>query len=237
MSIEVLYRCEDWLAINKPPGLLSIPDREGNAPSAKSLLEQELGKVYTVHRLDKDTSGVLVFALHPEAHQTLCGLWEGRDIEKHYWGLVKGKMLHAAGSIDVPLKEHPGKAVKMMTHAQGKPSLTEYKVLENFAQYSWLDLQIHTGRMHQIRVHLQYLGHPIVADPLYGDGQPLFLSSLKKNFKLSQALDNEKPLLNRLALHAHRLRFTYQGAAVDLEAPLFKDLRASLQQLQKWSKA
>ncbi|TAF53230.1 MAG: RluA family pseudouridine synthase [Sphingobacteriia bacterium] len=236
MAIDVLYQCDDWLAVNKPSGLLSIPDREGNAPSMKSLLDQALGKVFTVHRLDKDTSGVLVFARHPAAHQALCALWESRDIEKHYLGLVKGKILHPTGQIDVPLKEHPGKVTKMMTHAQGKASLTEYTTLKTFSQYSWLALQIHTGRMHQIRVHLQYLGHPIVADPLYGDGQPLLLSSLKKNFKLNHSAEAETPLLNRLALHAHRLCFSYQGESFVVEAPLPKDLRASLQQLEKWAK-
>ncbi len=102
--------------------------------------------------------------------------------------------------------------------------------------YSWIRFQIHTGRTHQIRVHMKDIGHPIVCDQLYGDGQPVLLSMLKhKKFKLSKNEEEERPLLNRLALHAFQLSFNDQNCKnIFLEAPLPKDLRATLNQLQKW---
>jgi len=100
-----------------------------------------------------------------------------------------------------------------------------------------MQFRIHTGRTHQIRVHMQDIGHPIVSDELYGDGKPLLLSSLKRKFKLSKKELEERPILNRLALHASRLSFTKpDGEKIMLEADLHKDLKASLQQLTKWKK-
>ena len=125
----------------------------------------------------------------------------------------------------------------MIINRRGKESITDYEVLENFGSYSWMQFRIHTGRTHQIRVHMKDLGHPIVFDELYGDGKPLLLSSLKSKFKLSKSELEERPLLNRLALHAFKLSFTdLSGEKITLEADLHKDLRASLQQLGKWKK-
>lgn len=131
--------------------------------------------------------------------------------------------------------EHPGKTGKMITHVKGKASLTDYEVLESFRLYSWMQFRIHTGRTHQIRLHMQHIGHPIVCDELYGDAQPVLLSALKKKFKLSKAAEEERPLLSRLALHSHRLSFELNGERFELEAELPKELRALLQQLRKWS--
>jgi 23S rRNA pseudouridine955/2504/2580 synthase/23S rRNA pseudouridine1911/1915/1917 synthase len=124
----------------------------------------------------------------------------------------------------------------MIVNRRGKESLTDYKVLEDFGIYSWMQFRIHTGRTHQIRVHMKEIGHPIVADTLYGDGKPLLLSSLKKKkFKLSKDAEEERPLLARLALHAFQLSFTtVAGEQIELTAELPKDIRASLQQLAKW---
>jgi 23S rRNA pseudouridine955/2504/2580 synthase/23S rRNA pseudouridine1911/1915/1917 synthase len=142
--------------------------------------------------------------------------------------------MNKEGSIDAPIMEHPGKQFKMITHRKGKPSLTDYKVEQEFGTYSWLSFQIHTGRTHQIRVHMSHIGHPIVCDELYGDGQPILLSSIKRKFKLSKDVLEERPILNRLALHSARLKFTAaNGEQFDLEAPLQKDLKALLQQLEK----
>ena len=123
-----------------------------------------------------------------------------------------------------------------MTHAKGKISSTDYEVLESFRLYSWVEFRIHTGRTHQIRVHMQHIGHSIVCDEIYGDPKPMLLSVLKKNFKLSKAAEEEKPILARLALHSHRLKFTLNGEIFELEAPVPKDLRAVLQQLRKLKK-
>jgi len=234
MRLDTIFQNEDFIAINKPSGLLSIPDRFGKDPSVKSILQDEIGKIFTVHRLDKDTSGLIIFAKNEEAHKYLSQLFEGRDVEKFYLGLVNGTLMNKKGTIDVPIMEHPGKTTLMMTNKKGKPSITDYEVLEEFGVYSWLQFQIHTGRTHQIRVHMQYLGNTIVCDELYGEGQPILLSNIKRKFKLSKNEFEERPLLNRLGLHSHQLKFTdAKGNRFELEAPLQKDLKALLQQLRK----
>lgn len=233
MRLDIIYENDYFIAINKPSGLLSIPDRMGEEISLKKILSDRYGNIYTVHRLDKDTSGVIVFAKDENTHKQLSRLFEGRDMEKYYFGLVYGSMVNESGSIDAPIMEHPGKMSKMMTHAKGKPSLTDYEVLESFRLFSWLKFRIHTGRTHQIRVHMQHIGHSIVCDELYGDPKPVLLSSLKRNFKLSKTQDEERPILNRLALHSAQLCFSLEGENYDLQAELPKDLRALLQQLRK----
>jgi 23S rRNA pseudouridine1911/1915/1917 synthase len=234
MKFEVIFQNEDFIAINKPSGLLSIPDRLGKDPSVKSMLQEQLGKIFTVHRLDKDTSGLIVFAKNEETHKSLSQKFEGRDVQKFYLGLVNGTLMNKKGTIDVPIMEHPGKTTLMMTHKKGKPSITDYEVLEEFGIYSWVQFQIHTGRTHQIRVHMKHLGNSIVCDDLYGEAQPLLLSSIKRKFKLSKNELEERPILSRLALHSHQLKFTdAKGNKFELEAPLPKDLKATLQQLRK----
>lgn len=233
MRPDIIFENKHFVAVNKPSGLLSIPDRLGKEFSLKDVLKYFFGEIYTVHRLDKDTSGIIVFAKDEDSHKQLSQLFEGREVEKFYLGLVHGKLIAESGSIDAAIMEHPGKTGKMVTHVKGKVSLTDYQVLESFRLYSWLQFQIHTGRTHQIRVHMQHIGHPIVCDELYGDPKPLLLSALKKKFKLSKNAEEERPLMARLALHSHKLSFTLNGERFDLEAELPKDLRAMLAQLRK----
>lgn len=234
MQPNVIFENEQFIAINKPSGLLSIPDRIGQEISLKDILKEKYERIYTVHRLDKDTSGIIVFAKDEESHKQLSQLFEGREMEKYYLGLVYGNIMVPAGSINAPVMEHPGKATKMMTHAKGKASLTDYEVLESFRLYSWVNFRIHTGRTHQIRVHMQHIGHSIVCDEIYGDPKPLLLSAIKKKFKLSKTAEEERPILARLALHSHRLKFALNKESFELEAETPKDLRAVLQQLRKW---
>lgn len=234
MQPDIIFENDLFIAINKPSGLLSIPDRLGQELSLKDILKEKKGNIFTVHRLDRDTSGIIVFAKTEEAHKQLSQLFEGREMEKYYQGLVYGKMVNPSGNIDAPIMEHPGKATRMMAHAKGKVSSTDYLVLETFRLFSWVEFRIHTGRTHQIRVHMQHIGHSIVCDDIYGDPKPILLSSLKKNFKLAKIAEEEKPILSRLALHSHRLKFTLHNKTYELEAPVPKDLRAVLQQVRKW---
>lgn len=233
----IISETEDWVALNKPSGLLSIPDREGKEISLKKLLQEKYQGIYTVHRLDRDTSGLIIFAKNEKAHQFLSKEFEERKTEKIYTGFALGSPIEKKGTIDAPIAEHPAKNGLMIIHRKGKTSLTDYEVLEDFGMYSWLQFQIHTGRTHQIRIHAKNIGHPIACDPLYGDGQSILLSQLKhKKFKLSKNEEQERPLLNRLALHSFQLSFTYmKGEKIFLEAPIPKDLKATLNQLQKWS--
>lgn len=233
----IIADAPDFIALNKPSGLLSIPDREGKDISLKKLLKEEFGNIFTVHRLDRDTSGLIVFAKTEEAHKHLSQQFEQRQTEKIYQGMVLGSLATKKGTIDAPIAEHPVKKGLMTVYKKGKESITDYEVLEDFKIFSWLQFQIHTGRTHQIRVHAKHLGHPIVCDELYGDGKPVLLSSLKHKFKLSKNELEERPILNRLALHALRLQFIdINGKPIKLEAPLPKDLKALLQQLQKLKK-
>lgn len=230
----IIQETNDWIALNKPAGLLSIPDREGKEISLKILLKEKYGDIFTVHRLDKETSGLIVFAKNELSHKHLSQQFEDRQTLKIYQGLVVGSMPEKKGILDAPIAEHPAKNGTMIIHQKGKPSLTEYEVLEDFKIYSFVQWRLHTGRTHQIRIHMKNIGYPIVCDPVYGDGKPVLVSSLKSKFKLSKEELEERPILGRLALHAFQLGFNdLDGKYIGLEAPLPKDLRATLQQLRK----
>lgn len=230
----VIFENDDFIALNKPSGLLSIPDREGKEISLKSLLQEKYQKILTVHRLDKDTSGLIVFAKNEATHKHLSLQFEERLTTKIYAGLVIGSPAEKKGSINLPLAENTVQRGVMIVNRRGKESLTDYKVMDDFGIYSWMQFQIYTGRTHQIRVHMKEIGHPIVCDALYGDGKPVLISSLKKKFNLSKNELEERPILGRLALHAFQLSFkSTEGKITELEAPLHKDMRATLQQLEK----
>jgi 23S rRNA pseudouridine955/2504/2580 synthase/23S rRNA pseudouridine1911/1915/1917 synthase len=231
---HILQEDENLVAINKPSGLLTIPDREGKETSLKQILKVKYGDIFTVHRLDKDTSGIVVFAKNEEAHKQLSLLFEARETIKIYNGFVLGSPFEKSGTINEPITEHPVRKGLMTVYKKGKESITEYEVLDNFKLYSWMQFHILTGRTHQIRVHMKHLGHPIVCDDLYGDGKPVFISAIKrKKFNLSKSEEEERPILSRLALHASQLRFELNDKTYELEAEIPKDLRALLQQLRK----
>ncbi len=233
-----IFENDDLIALNKPAGLLSIPDREGKDVSLKNLLQEKYGSIFTVHRLDRGTSGLIVFAKNEITHKHLSQQFQERLAEKIYLGLVTGSLMNKKRTIDLPIAEHPVKKGTMMIHRKGKKSVTDYEVLDDFGIYSWMQFRIHTGRTHQIRVHMKDLGNPVACDELYGDGKPILLSSIKHRYKLSKKEEEEKPVLNRLALHSYKLLFTdVNGKKIELEAPIPKDLKAILQQLNKWEKS
>jgi 23S rRNA pseudouridine955/2504/2580 synthase/23S rRNA pseudouridine1911/1915/1917 synthase len=233
---HIVLENENLVAINKPSGLLTIPDREGKDISLKQLLKNKYGEIFTVHRLDKDTSGLVVFAKKEQWHKHLSQQFETRETKKIYNGLVIGSPFEASGIINEPIAEHPTKKGLMTVYKKGKESITEYEVLQKFRLFSWMQFKILTGRTHQIRVHMKFLGHPVVCDELYGDGKPVFISQLKSRYNLSKSEEEERPLLNRLALHSFQLSFKgMNGEEFNLKAPLPKDLRATLNQLKKLS--
>jgi 23S rRNA pseudouridine955/2504/2580 synthase/23S rRNA pseudouridine1911/1915/1917 synthase len=232
---ETIFENEDFIVINKPSGMLSIPDRVQSETSLKDILVDKYGEIFTVHRLDKETSGVIVFAKNEQTHKKLSELFEGREVKKYYVGLVHGKLQNEEGTINAPIMEHPSKKGRMITHAKGKPSETDYEVIENFRLYCFVKFQIHTGRTHQIRVHMQHIGHSIVCDELYGSNEPVYISLLKRNYHLSKKEEAEKPILSRLALHSSQLKFDLNGEHYEFGAEIPKDLKATLQQLRKWN--
>lgn len=234
----LIFENDDLIVLNKPSGLLSIPDREGKEISLKKILQEKYVEIFTIHRLDKGTSGLILYAKNETAHKFLSPQFQNRTTGKIYLGLIIGSPIQKKGSIDSPIMEHPVKKGLMVINRKGKESLTDYEVLEDFGIYCWTQFQIHTGRTHQIRVHMKEVGHPIVCDELYGDGKPVFLSSIKHNFKLSKNEEQERPVLNRLALHSWQLKFIGPDEKeYELEAPLSKDLKALLQQLSKRKKS
>lgn len=231
---EIVFENDSFVAVNKPAGLLSIPDREQTQTSLKDILLEKYGAIFTVHRLDRDTSGIIIFAKNEAAHKYFSGLFEGREIEKYYLGLVHGIPSPKKATIDAPIAEHGVQKGFYIVHQRGKPSVTDYEVMEENKLFSLVQFKLHTGRTHQIRVHCKNIGHPLACDELYGDGKPVLLSSIKKKYKLSKHDEEERPMLNRLALHSYRLKFTdADGKPVELEAGLPKDIKALLQQLKK----
>jgi 23S rRNA pseudouridine955/2504/2580 synthase/23S rRNA pseudouridine1911/1915/1917 synthase len=230
---EILLENSELIVINKPAGLLSVPDRIQSSPSLKDLLVEKYKEIFTVHRLDRETSGVILFAKTAEAHQYFSVVFQERQVEKQYYGIVWGVPSSPSGVIELPMMEHPGKNGTMVVNRKGKAASTGFEVVENFGRYSLLKFNLYTGRTHQIRVHMKETGHPILCDALYGDGKAFFVSSLKKKYKHSE-FEEEKPILGRLALHASRLSFTdAHGKTYILEAEMPKDMRALLSQMRK----
>jgi len=238
MKLETLYEDDDLIIVNKPAGLLVIPDRfDHELPSLNKLLEAKLHqKVWVTHRLDRDTSGVICFAKNEAAHKYLSGLFMERNVGKYYAGLVTGIVIPEEGTIETFIDEHPAVHGKMVVAKKGKLATTEYKVAEQWPLYALVQFRILTGRTHQIRVHMQSIGHPIVCDELYGDGKPFYVSLIKRKYNISKNEEEEKPLLSRLALHAYRIVFEKEdGQVIDIECPIPKDMAATVNQLNKWT--
>lgn len=236
MKPEILFENTDYVAYNKPSGLLSIPDRfNAEVPSLSAFARQSFPQLYIVHRLDKDTSGVICFAKNETAHRHLSECFAHHKVEKGYQTIVAGTPLNAVDSLTMPMQADPSRKGKMQTCTKGKNTRTDYQVLKSWKHFSLLNIQLFTGRTHQIRVHLSHIGHPVVCDSFYGNGQPFFLSSVKRKYKLSDSEEQERPLLNRLALHATQLAFTTAyGEQLNFQSPLPKDMQAMIKQLGKW---
>lgn len=231
---DIVYEDDDLIALNKPSGLLSIPDREQSERSLKEMLAEKYGSIFTVHRLDKETSGLILFAKNESTHKFLSRLFEDRQIEKYYLGIVHGIPPGHTGSIDAPISEHPLHKGMMNVHKNGKQSLTTYEVVDANKNYSLVSFHLHTGRTHQIRVHAKHIGNPLACDPLYGDGKSIKLSSLKKNYKPGKHDEEERAMISRLALHSYKLIFTDAGGIKrELIAEMPKEFRALMQQLKK----
>ncbi len=237
---EILHQDDDLVVVNKPAGLLTLPDRfkPDEKPNLKTQLDQILVKVWTVHRLDRETSGLLVFALNEESHRNLSQQFQERTVDKAYTAILDGCPAESEGTIDRPIGPNPAKPGQMMVVRKGKASVTHYKVLEAFRQFAQVEFRIETGRTHQIRVHAAAIGHPLAVDAFYGRREALYLSEIKtKGFQLGKTRE-ERPLLSRIALHSSRLSLVHPGTQqpMQIEAPLPKDLRAVLNQLRKWGK-
>jgi 23S rRNA pseudouridine955/2504/2580 synthase len=229
----ILFENEEYIVINKPPHVATINERTAD----KSVSILRMAKEYSfdaqvAHRLDKETSGVLAIAKNPEAYRHLAMQFEHREVTKRYHAVANG--VHDFDSISVflpiaPLKD--GTAVKI-DRQKGKAAETIFFTLKAFKKHTLVECLPITGRMHQIRVHLQCLKAPIVCDPTYG-GKDIYLSELKKDYKLKQETD-ELPIMHRVALHAYSLTFKLMnGDPITVEAPYPKDFGVLVKLLEK----
>jgi 23S rRNA pseudouridine955/2504/2580 synthase/23S rRNA pseudouridine1911/1915/1917 synthase len=249
-QLTLLWENDDAIAVAKPAALATIPGRDEPA-SVLHHLAAQIGllangaadpRLRVVHRLDKDTSGVLLFAKNIEAQRHLSHQFQNNTISKEYLALVVGRPTEREGEVDAPLARHPSsiKHMAIVTHG-GRPARTAWKVEEFFREYTLLRVFPKTGKTHQIRVHLQSIGLPLAIDPLYLNpipGRPpgIFLSRFKRGYSPT-AGEEERPLIDRLTLHAEKLTFLdRQGQPVSVACPLPKDMRAVLNQLRRWGK-
>ncbi len=231
----IIYEDDRILVVEKPPQFLVLPDRYNHSlPNLYDMLKEEFGGIFVVHRIDKETSGVIVFAKDAETHASLNAQFEQRAVHKSYFAIIIGRPAEAYGTIDLPISEsqnHPG--IMKVNRKHGKPCKTNYRVDELFDGYAFVEATPESGRLHQIRVHLASVGLPIMCDKVYGDGKPFFLSQVKAHY---YSEGDEKPLLSRTALHAESISFTHPGTneQVSFRAELPKDMRSVLNYLRKF---
>lgn len=235
-DFSVIYEDDDIIVLNKRSGILIAADRYNkDAPRLDLLAEEQFGKIYAVHRIDKDTSGIIVYARNPEAHKNLSLQFENRKVHKTYHALVYGHPMWETLYVDLALQpDGDARHRTVVNKKYGKQSVTDFRLIGNCGPYSWIEAKPLTGRTHQIRVHLQANGLSIVCDPLYsGNQKPVRLSEIKKKWNGDE--EEERPLLSRLALHAYKIEFTHPktGENVTFVANYPKDMDATRKQLAK----
>ena len=230
----VIFSDDDIVVLNKRSGLLIAADRyDEAAPRLDMIAQEEFGKLFAVHRIDKDTSGCVIYARNADAHRTLSMQFENREVEKIYHCLVNGRPLWEEKHVDIKLLPDGDLRHRTVPNARyGKDSVTDFALLGICGPYSWIEARPRTGRTHQIRAHLKELRLGIVCDPLYsGNQKPVRLSEIKR--KWNGDPDSERPLLSRLALHAYKLTLNHPrtGERLTFTAPYHKDMEATRKQL------
>jgi 23S rRNA pseudouridine955/2504/2580 synthase len=225
----LVYEDEHYLILNKPPGISTLEDR--NDPrNLLALIREVEPRAQVGHRLDKDTSGVLVVARHPEAYRHISMQFEHRQVTKVYHAVADG--LHRFDQVEVDRSILVQKDGTVRLAVGGKPAQTIFQTLETYRFHTLLECKPVTGRMHQIRIHAAFLQAPLSGDSTYG-GKPIFLSQVKASFKLKKEAE-EEPLMKRMALHAYSIEFqNLNEQKTEFTAPYPKDFRALITQLQR----
>jgi len=235
-AFSLIYEDENIAVVNKISGIAVIVDRWDPCRERLDKLVAEvlkIQKIYTVHRIDRETSGLVVFAKNSETHKALSTAFENRQVKKRYIAVVHGRPSWSETVCDLPLIPNGNKLhLTIIDKYRGKESLTAFRLLGSAGNYSVVEALPETGRTHQIRVHLASLNHPVVCDDFYGNDKPVFLSAIKRGWRGDP--QEERPLLSRLGLHAAEI--TFQKPAVQtFKAPLPRDMAALINQMEKAS--
>ncbi len=237
-KIDILFEDNYLLILNKQSGILTLPDRFNySIPSLSSMLKKIYGKIFVVHRLDKDTSGAIIFAKDPETHRQLNIDFENNKVIRKYHVVVEGIIPKDKLDIDIPLRQSRKKVGMTLPSAKGKASLTKVQVIERYRNATFIECELITGRHHQIRVHLQTIGYPLLVDDLYGHSKSFNLSSIKRSYNLKKGT-KESPIISRLTMHSFYLEFIHPitQQVIKISADYPKDFAALIQLLQKYSK-
>ncbi|MEP0365903.1 MAG: RNA pseudouridine synthase [Cyclobacteriaceae bacterium] len=228
----ILFENDNYIVINKPPHLSTLEDRN-DSQNILRLAKEYHEEAQVCHRLDKETSGVLVIAKHAEAYRHFAISLEKRQVKKIYHAVLNG--IHDFKDLEADQPIYSSNSKSRVDFREGKPSLTLVSTLEHFKKNTLVKCFPVSGRLHQIRVHLAHHEAPIACDPMYG-GEWLYLSAIKKKFNLAKDAE-EQPLIQRVALHAASISFVDFGedesAIVEVEAPYPKDFEVLIKQLRK----
>lgn len=232
LPLDIVFKDRALLVINKPAGLVVHPGAGNAAHTLQNALlafDPKLALVPRagiVHRLDKDTSGLLVVARTPEVHTALVAALAEHEVERHYIAICTGVMT-AGGTVDEPIGRHRSLRTRMAVRSDGRPAVTHYRVLKRFRGHTMIRAELETGRTHQIRVHLSHVGYPIVGDPVYGGRRRIPAGA-------TPGLLSALAAFNRQALHAARLHLQHPltGREIEWEAPLPSDMASLVKAME-----
>ncbi len=227
----IVFEDDNLIAINKPAGVSSLQDRFGRETSIQQLAQAYCETAQLCHRLDKETSGILVIAKNPETYREMAISFEKRTIKKTYRAVVDGRHYFQDLVVSTPLSVSSRGRAKV-DRKSGKEAETAFSVMENFRHYTLVSCFPKTGRLHQIRIHLTTQNAPISGDGVYGGSVP-YLKHIKRNFK-NKKDEEDRPMIGRTALHAYRLEFELFDKKHSLTAELPKDIHVFLTLLRKY---
>jgi len=233
IALDIIYHDEAIIVVNKPAGLVVHPAAGHYSGTLQNALLHfdpaldDIPRAGIVHRLDKDTTGLMVIARNLSAHKYLVNQIQKHEVVRQYQALVYGVMT-GGGKVDQPIGRHPRDRIKMAVRENGREAITHYRLLQRFREHSHLKVQLETGRTHQIRVHMSYLRHAIIGDPVYAGRHRNPAGASDQLLTFLQAF-------KRQALHAWKLSFLHPGSAqaVSFEAPLPEDMQQLIRLLQQ----